>query len=73
MTIEEWAEAKEGKPINEWPPLPDDVTHVTYPQGIVVMNKKAFTENLRNNMDYYSLTCPGRAGTKHCPILEMFK
>ena len=73
MTIQEWDEARQGKPISEWPPIPEDITHIVYPNGIVIINKKPFLNNLLNNVEYYVMTCPEYIKKRKCPALNMLK
>ena len=76
MTIQEWDEARNGKPINEWPPIPDDITHIAYPQGIIIINKKPFMSNLCNNIEYYAMTraeCFVNMQKGICPALNLLK
>lgn len=54
MTINEWQEYNEGKPINEWARIPKDIEMVHYKEnGIVLIDEKTYSE-LKPSKDEYT-------------------
>lgn len=45
--VEEWDKAREGKPISEWPPMPDELEFIKYENGIVLTTQKKIEKWLK--------------------------
>lgn len=71
MTAQEWGKAIEGKPVNEWPPLPGDITCVIYPKsGIIIANREVLAQFFNEGIEESARYCKKYLETKECPIIK---
>jgi len=49
-STEEWERAIEGKPVSEWPPMPDAIGFIKYDNGIIVSTAKFLDMLIKENV-----------------------